>query len=183
MTTLPFVIADPSARRIFGYYPTEDKARADVPHANAHVLAPAAGWRLMTYAAYLTAARPAFLAGPLRPITAERYAYARDVQLTTEVETENGLTRFLFASYLHGRYTEQFAEWHGQYFQRMVDAHDRATWITAAECAAAHGVLSRLRAKPASDRPDTLGAYHCRSCGLFHLGNTATDTDATQPQP
>ena len=109
----------------------------------------------MTYAAYKQAERAYYLTQPLQEITREQYWYHLEVLPPEAWEDGDGVNRFLMSEYQHASYTHQYAVWQGRYFCRLVDAHDRSTWITADQCAAlVPGSPVRNWPAPSGEEPD-----------------------------
>jgi len=124
----------PSAWNLFH---TREEAEASLPALNARPKEPDEdAYRVMTRQEFQTAQEAYWLGdGGLTEITAERYDEMLNVLPPVAWERQEGVERFLMSEFTIGNLTEQYAQAHGRFFCRIVNAHDRSTWITGAEIA------------------------------------------------
>jgi len=141
--TMEYVLASLNPPSIWNFYPTAEAATAQADAANtssqrltASQGAPERHYEVMTYDAYKEAERKVYLSSPLQEISAEQYHTAFEVLPPEKHESNGALERFCMVEHWSGPYTSQYAAYHGRYFTRMVDASDRATWITREDISA-----------------------------------------------
>lgn len=90
-----------------------------------------ADYRIMTFGDFLKLERDKILSGPMEEITAERFDEMLDVLPPLAWTRHNNVEMFCMREFFTGSYTSQYAHDHstGKYYTKLVDYHDRSTWI------------------------------------------------------
>lgn len=190
--TSDFILACVNPPSVFNFYPSLENAAADAGRANGEEWKTFRGSRLhdgryapMTWDQFVQAQRTFYLADPPVQITVEKYWKMLECLPPDHYESHGSLVSFLMCEHYSGPYTHQYVKrGHGDqttYWTRMVDATDRATWMTyeslaAMEAAAldlcmACGVQKALMVKPhgtwqRGECDACASGHHCdRRCG------------------
>ena len=119
--------------QIWNFYDTKEIADAvltrDADRINAFYTG--GGVTVMDYESFKAAEKKEMTSGPIDEITAEQYDYAFTVLPPKAYEQSGDVERFLSPEHLSGPYTHQYVRLGGRFYTKLVDAGDRATWITA----------------------------------------------------
>lgn len=154
-----YVIAELNKLEVWGFYPTEEAAQADLPRVlnekekdalkflenhrlyggkgdnywlSRYEAAKQAQYIVMTYDDFLKRQRDHLLNKPLRLVTEERFYEMLDVLPPLAYTRHHGVLCFCMSEFETGPYTKQFAKYNGKHFEKIVDYYDRSTWITPA---------------------------------------------------
>ena len=140
MTDLPdYVLACVNPPSIWNLFPSLETAAAAAEEANTYNVkleahgAPKRDYEPMTYADYKARERAFYLSDPEHPITPEKFTEMLEVLPPEKWENHGDFETFLMSERWSGPYTHQYARRgrgeDAKYWQKMVDASDRSTWM------------------------------------------------------
>ena len=155
-TGTDYVLAELDTLTVWNFYSSLDAAASDQVRVNEKEGGDGKQrhYKPMSYSDYAAHERKTYLSRPLTETTKSQYWYALEVLPPKNFEQCAGFESFLMIEHWSGPYTDQYVEYRGRYFSKLVDSLDRSTWMTPATLA--KHCAQTIDAKPAVQREKPL---------------------------
>ena len=130
--TAEYVLACIHPPSVWNFFPTLEAAAAKRDEANTYQAHDTTkrDYQAMTYDAYKASERAFYLGDAPTQITAEKYHEMLEVLPPKCWQQRGDFESFLMIEHWSGPYTHQYASrGDGTYWEKMVDATDRSTWM------------------------------------------------------